>query len=554
MRNKVPLIVGAVLVGVCGFGGYTMMQMRGAKPPEVVPTAKVTRGKFQLKVVETGSVDAIRSVDVKSRASGRLAKLLVDEGTFVRKGQLIAIIDPQETELQLAQNRAQLRGAMSGVQRTGIEIEQRRITAKASYDAARARLDQVARELRLQPTLTKAAITQAATDLNGLREERRRLVENSQPNARTTAESAVREAEANLGNATRDYDRLNALLEKGYVAGREVDDAKLQLDLAKVRLQSARDQYNRLESQLRAELAKTDEQIRQAESALNRAKVNSVQDMIKSDEYRSAVTEVDKARAALRDVDVLTKQKDESQAAVDRLSSVLGDSERQLRETRIVAPIDGIVAKKLIEEGELVSGLSSFSQGTSVVRIEDRSSMRVMLDVNEIDVARLRLGMPSTVEVDAIPGKTFAGNVIKVAPASVNTGNAAATSTSSDVVVRYEVEIRINGSDPQLRSGMSAKCAMNVVDRNGVLQLPAEFVGQDGDQRYVEIPLDKDAKPGAVPERKNIVVGATTGSIIEVLSGVSEGTVVQRPQFTGPPRKGVMGGGNPNQQEEEKKK
>lgn len=543
--RKLPIYLLLGTAVVCGGGGYAVLQMRAAAAKALQPkveTAQVTRGKFQVKVVETGMVDSIRSVDVKTRASGRLQKLLVQEGDFVQAGQLIALVDPQETEIQLAQNSAQVRGAQSSVERTAVEIEQRRITAKAAYDQALARLAVMRKDASLQPTLSSVGIRQAEASLESLRLERRRMVENVQPNARTAAESAVQEAKANHENAKREYDRLNGLFQKGFISGQDLDSAKLQLDLAAVRIQSAQDQLNRLDASLRAELAKQDRQIQEAEAALERAKANRIQDGMKKDEVAAQVAAVAQARAALRDVEVLQKQREQSAATVDQLRSVLQDTQRQLRETRIIAPISGIVARRLIEEGELVTGLSSFSQGTSIVRIEDRSVMRVKLDVNEIDVARMTLGMPATVEVDALPDQKFEGYVTKIAPASTATGTAQAS--NPDVVVRYQVEINLRQAGKGLRSGMSAKCSLNVVDRDGVLQLPAEFVGQEGDERYVELALPKEAKPGTKPERKTVKVGMASGAFVEIRSGIEEGVEVQRPEFKGPARKGAIQTGN----------
>lgn len=524
--------------------------MKGAAPkPKEDTSAKfatVSRGPLQVKVVETGTIDAAKTVEVKGRVSGRLARLLVKEGDMVQKGQLIAVVDPQETELTVEQNRARLRGAQTGVDRAAIEIAQRRISAKAAYDQAVARKEQLRVELSAQPTLTRVAITQAKADLEGLFRERDRLLKNGQPNSRTAGQSSVDEAQSNYDNVKLEYDRTVELAAKGYVAGRDVDNAKLQLELASTRLRSAKDQYARLESSLTAELAKVNEQIRNAQAALVRANANSVQDRVKVEEYNSALAAVSQAGAALRDVEVLGKQREESRATVDQIRSVLSDSERQLRETEIRAPMSGIVTKKLIEEGELVTGLSTFSSGTSIVRIEDRSSMRVMLDVNEIDVARMTLGMKAEVEVDALPSEKLQGAVMKIAPSSKASGTAtAAASSGTDAVVKYEVEILVTSAPGALRSGMSAKCSFFVVDRKDVLQLPAEFVGQEGDKHFVDLALPETAKPEAKPERKTVTIGSASGSVTEITSGVNVGDKVQRPEFKGPARKGAMdfGGG-----------
>ena len=92
---------------------------------------------------------------------------------------------------------------------------------------------------------------------------------------------------------------------------------------------------------------------------------------------------------------------------------------------------------------------------------------------------------------------------------------------------------------------MSAKCTLIPKSRKNVLQLPAEFVGEEKGEHFVNFPLTaaekmvKDAKP----RRQKVTVGLTTGSRIEVLTGVKEGDEVAKPEYKGPARKGMMEGG-----------
>ena len=169
--------------------------------------------------------------------------------------------------------------------------------------------------------------------------------------------------------------------------------------------------------------------------------------------------------------------------------------------------------------------------------------MRVRLDVNEIDVARMNLGMEASVDIDAIPGKKFTGVVKKMAPASKDSSSATGSSTtgqSSDSVVKFQVEIALKSTDPLLRTGMSAKCSLIAAKADNALILPIEFVVREGSKYFVEIPGDK---PTDKPTRREIKAGLTTGSQIQILSGLKEGEKVHRPAFTGPKRKGFMEGG-----------
>jgi RND family efflux transporter MFP subunit len=542
-RGMIFAVIG--LLAVVGLGSVAMQRMGAAKASAKGPSDAytVSRQDLAVKVIETGTVEASRSVEVKARVSGRLARLLVDEGDVVTQGQLIAIIDPQETELRVRQDQAQLKGARSGVERTRLEIEQRKKTNEAAYRQAETRLEQLRMESNVQPTLTQASIVAARTALETARSERQRLVTSQHPTQKVNADREVAEAQAGFDNAEVEYRRNADLEQRGFVSGREVENAKLALDLAKVRLSSAKENRDRLMAQFRTEISKAGDQIRQAETDLTRARANAIQTDLKRKEVASAEAELARAQAALMDAQVLEKQLIQSQAGVEQLESVLSDSQRQLGETDVRAPISGIVTKRLLEVGELASGLSGFSSGTPILRIEDRSSMRVKLDINEIDTAKLRIGMIAQIDVDAIPTRSYTGRLMKIAPSSKLIGQGQAQ--AADAVVRYEVEIALTDADVQLRSGMSSKCTIEVTRRDDVVTIPVEYVVREGRKAFVELPLPKDAKPDAKPERKEIQLGETTGATIEVRSGLNAGDQIKRPAFRGPQRQGMvqMGGG-----------
>ena len=547
-KALIPLAV--VLLVICGIGGYAMKAMSAANLKKLMESqdasqTSVSRGDLVVQIVETGTVDAVKSVEVKGLVTGRLSKLFVDEGDMVKQGQLIALIDPKETRLLLQQNEAQLRGARSGAEKTLLSITEDKSTVRSAYESAKAHLAQMELALKIQPTLTTAAITQAQMSLNTAREEKKRLIESAHPTQRASAMNAVNEARANLANTQSDFARQTELEKKGYVSSKVVEDARLGLDLARTRLDSANVALDKLDAEFKSELMKADEQISQSQAALDTAKANTIQDEVKRHDYLSALADVEKARASLQDPAVMEKTHEQDLATVSQLESVVGDAQRQLSETDIRAPISGIVTKKELQVGELATGLSQFSSGTTIVKIEDRTKMRVKLDVNEIDVAKMRVGMPANVDVDAIPSHTFHGIVNKIAPASKDSSTSgasgAASTPSADAVVKYEVEILLNDATPQLRSGMSAKCSMIVQQSMKALLLPLEYVGKDGKRSFVEIP-PKDLK--GIAERKYIETGISSGSQVEILSGVSEGVKVQKPQYKGPARKGAMQFGN----------
>lgn len=538
--KKTGIIVVIALIVVCGGGGYALMQMRGAakeaEKNKVSDVIEVKKGDLVVQVVENGTVDAVKSVEVKSRVSGRLAKLLVDEGDTVKQGQLVAVIDQRETKLQVDQNAAQVRGAQASLTRTGVDIKQRKITAAASLRQAEIRVKQLEEELKIQPTLTSTAIRSAETAYNTAVQARAQLSSATHPNERSVLESQVREAQANLDNAQQEEQRRKELLDKGYVSVRDYQTAQLQLEVARTRLENARDQLSRLNDKQTNELHQADERVKQTEADLQRAKANSIQDVTKRQDYENALAALRQARAGLLEVDALQATRMQGAAQVDQLRSALGESQRQFGETEIKAPMTGVVSRRSVELGEQVASISGFSNGTSILTIEDRNSLRVKLEINEIDVAKIKVGMPATVEVDAFPDAKFDGVVKKIAPSAT----VGATGQSADAVVKYKVEVYLDKPDNRLRSGMSAKVTIVPMKRENIIIVPVEYVGKDDKGSFVVLaPATKTAQGQTV----RVTVGAATGANVEILSGISVGAKLTKPVYKGPPRKGMMQGG-----------
>ncbi|MDI9640916.1 efflux RND transporter periplasmic adaptor subunit [Kamptonema cortianum] len=506
---------------------------------------KVEKGNIVLKVVETGSLEPVKVVEVKSRVGGRVARLLVEEGDIVEKGQLIAVIDPQETELQVQQNRAQVKGAKSGIQQLDANLAQRRVTITSQIERSKIRLRELDLELEAQPKLTTAAIASAESTLATAKKDRDVLVKVTLPNAVTQSQKAVQDAQNNLSKAKIDHQRYKDLYEKGYVSRRDWEQAELQMQLSETQLSQAREANQRLAEEHRLQREQADQRVLQAEADLTRAKTNAFVDKAKKEEYARAQQDLKDARAALHEIDSLLAQRRSSEATVEQLQSVLDDSLRQLSETEVRAPIGGVISKKSVQVGELVNALSTFSAGTPLVKIEDRSTMLVKLQINEIDVARLHEEMAAEISIDALAGKKFSGLVTKIAPAMIE------SVTGADPVVKYEVEVTMDNVPREAKSGMSAKCEMTAVNVQDVVRIPLEFLGKDTDGDYVMIKDEKakavkpkTASPGQKPtapgKRTSVVIGKKSSSHVEIKSGIDTGAILVRPEYKGPDRKGMM--------------
>ncbi len=551
----IPLLV----IVAFGFMANSAQKMGAVKSREDLvksSVTKVTKGDVAIRVVETGSLQALTTVEVKSQVGGRVAKLLVDEGDYVEKGDLIAIIDPQQTELQVQQNQAQLEGAASSVRRLDVEIAQRRVTAKTNLERARLQVKQLERELAAQPAITNSTIRSAETGYTTAQKAYDLLVSVTEPNQRTQSEIAVQDADNNQKNAQVERDRQQGLYEKGYVSKREVEQAELNLQLAGTKVRQAKEALQRLSNEQLIVRQQAGERVAQAKADLDRAKANAITDPNKRSAYEVAIQNVRDAEIALKDVDSLIEQKRGSQANVSQIQSSLNDSLRLLGETEVRAPIAGVVTRRYVQMGELVNALSSFSAGSPLVKVEDRSKMYVKLEINEIDVARLTDDMSSSITIDALPNMEFSGRVTKISPAQIE--NAAAV--GGDPVVKYLVEVTLDRVGKELKSGMSAKCEMTPVKASNVLRVPLAYLGEekDGthfvmmyDPKEVVKPAKLGEKPALVGKKVVVKVGIKDLAYAEILSGVKDGDQVVKPPYTGPQRKGMMQFGPGDEEEPE---
>lgn len=196
-----------------------------------------------------------------------------------------------------------------------------------------------------------------------------------------------------------------------------------------------------------------------------------------------------------------------SQVASARLA--VDEARRRLAETEIRAPISGTVLAVNVERGTIVSsGITTFSGGTALLTLADLGDLRVVGDLDEAQVGRVREGQEVTITVDAFADRVFSGRVERVSPLGETTSN----------VVTFPVEIVVTDRDSSLlRSGMSADLEIVTGRHEGVLLVPLAAIYGNARSRHVKL---------ASGEPRPVRTGATDGTDIVVLEGLEEGELV----------------------------
>ena len=143
-RRKLIIWLSVVVVLVLLIAGGVFAATRGGTKIDPAKLAKVEKGDLAKSVVATGKVTPITKVEVKSKASGIVKKLLVDYGDRVKQGQLLCQLDKVEIEAQVAQSRAQLEAAQANLSSSQADFERAKVDAegpdvpllKRAYDRA----------------------------------------------------------------------------------------------------------------------------------------------------------------------------------------------------------------------------------------------------------------------------------------------------------------------------------------------------------------------------------------------------------------------------------
>ncbi len=195
-----------------------------------------------------------------------------------------------------------------------------------------------------------------------------------------------------------------------------------------------------------------------------------------------------------------------SKAKLEQTQVSLQQAEWRLEQATLAAPISGVVTALFVESGEMANS------GQPVVILSDLANLDVDVNLDETDVARIKMGMTVVVTVDAFPGVEVSGEVIEIAStADVQSG-----------VVLYPVTVRLDPTDLPLRSGMTVNVTFTLEEHKDTLIVPFRAIETEGGQAYVT----RVTASGREAERVAVTLGLITDTQVEILSGINEGDVV----------------------------
>ena len=283
------LVLGVAGVAVLGFAGFYFWGSSSSAP--VYMTARVDRGNLRNTVTATGTLQAVTTVQVGSQASGTISALYADFNSLVRKGQVVAQLDPAVSKAQVDQSRASLQQAQASLQlaRAGV------VNSRAAVS------DSQARALAAKST-----------------------VQNSQAGV-SSSQANLAVLKAQQDDALSLLKQQESLLKSGVIAQRDYDVANSSYKAAEARYNQAAAQLNQSvygeQSAAGAGIAQAQAQVQQSQAQVQQSQA----------QVQQAEAQVKQGEAALRLAEV------------------------NLTHTTIVSPIDGIVVSRTVDVGQTVA-------------------------------------------------------------------------------------------------------------------------------------------------------------------------------------------------------
>lgn len=396
MKKIIPIIV---VVGAAAGAGYYIYERLHPKNTNTLTVS----GNLELT-----------QVDISFKVPGKLIELDVDEGYYVKKGQVIARIDRDQVESQRSRDEASLNNSQFQYDQMETSVQWQRRTLDS--DIALRTAEQRASEAHLAE-----------------------LVAGSRPQEIQEARAAVADAKAQHDQAQADWVRAQDLIKDDDISKQQYDQYRMKLDSTTAVLRESNERLALVvEGPRKEDIDAARADVVRAQAALEAAKANQLE-------------------LKRREQDVLAHRADIARA---RAQVAITDS--QISDTVVRSPIDGVVLVKSAEVGEVLAA------GTTVVTIGDIDHPWLRAYVSESDLGRVKYGEPAELRSDSFPGKTYPGRISFIASEAEFTPKQIQTFEERvKLVYRIKIDVDNRSHDLKLNMPVDANIQVGESENNG---------------------------------------------------------------------------------------
>ena len=478
-RKRFPfakLGLGLALAGGVGYAGWAYLPALFTSDAGDIPlTAAAARDELKITVSDRGELESIDATTVHCELRGQ-AKLstIVPEGTHVKKDEVVAQLDTDQfTKLQNEQ-RVKWEAAEGKVLACKSDLTQ--AESKAGTEIAKAEL----------------ALKKATIALKKYQDKDGEYVKD-----REKLKGQLELAKKNLVEAEEDLEFTRKQLKKGFGDLSQVKAKDLGVQERQYAVKSAEAELRVLEKFTKEE-KETELQFNAEDAVRELERVKAAQ-----------ASAVSKAKSELRTAEATAKiEKD-----------TLDDIQKQIERCTIKAPAAGIVvyanARYWDESSRIRPGAQLYNQ-QPIFSLPDLSKMKVKVKIHESLVKKVKVGMPATLQIEALPNRLLHGKVEKIGTI------AQADGWRGGGVKQYETEVSIDDlpTDAGLKPGMSAEVKILVNTLTNAQVVPVAAVTEYEGGRVVYV------LTGRKVERRPVEVGESNDQFVQVLSGLNDGDAV----------------------------
>ena len=170
-----------------------------------------------------------------------------------------------------------------------------------------------------------------------------------------------------------------------------------------------------------------------------------------------------------------------------------------LSKVRIESPLDGIIVRRNVEEGEMVVVGTMNTVGSQLLVVADMSVIDAEVEVDETDIPSVKLGQTAKITIDALPGRSFTGKVTEIGNSPIQ--DTTTNTTSTQQATNFKVKVTVDGQIPEVRPGFTCSAEITTAKRQKVLTVPIQAMAVreltfDKDGNIIRPPKEKKPKPG----------------------------------------------------------
>ncbi len=558
-KKNILLLLIFLILG--GYFGYKNLVKKEGETRYAL--AAVEKGTLIVSVSGSGQVLSLDEADVKALVSGEILNLYITNGDEVKKGGLVAKLDDTDLKKAVVSAQLSLEAAQSDLDNLlsppdELALFQAENALTKSYDSktkAEEGIDNGLKDAFNSVTdiffNLPAIITTASDALYGYDIAKSEImisdcdwnetvyINSFESIDRDDLEIFVRDAEDDYKAAKIKYDQnLKDYKNTDYYAGSQTIENLLNetADTSKSISQAIKSEINlldfvvdyfsshnrRIYSGITAYRISLQSYYSKTNGYLQT--LYSIQNSLKSD--RQALVDaglsvkekelsLDKLKEVPDELTIRTKK-----LAIQQKEDTLNSAQKDLENSYISAPFDGVVSEVKSKKGD------SVSKGQVIASIVTEQKI-AEISLNEIDVAQVKVGQKATFTFDAVPDLALTGQVVDVD----------SIGAVSQGVVTYTVKIALDAQDERVKTAMSVSAAIITEAKPNVLLVPNSAVKSQGGISYVEIAEGEDKNialvanaSGAIlknsPRQQQVEIGAASDEFTEILNGIKEGDMI----------------------------